>query len=155
MPIQGRTPTRKEHFHVTWAPEGRRKLDGYVALLGRILFGGYFLYSGIMHVIRFDALSQAAANNGVPLAELGVAASVILLVVGGLSILLGFKPRLLAWWPILFLVPAAFFMHDFWTQTEAQAVQLQTAMFLRNIALTGALLIIATIPRWPLSLGRS
>lgn len=154
MQTNERTQLRTERVNIAWAPEEGRDLASYVFLLGRLLFGGFFLYSGIMHVINFGMLSGVAANAGVPLAEIGVALSVVFLVVGGASILLGFKPHLFAWWPILFLLPAVFYMHAFWTLGDPQQVQIQTAFFLRNIALTGALLMIASIPRWPLSVGR-
>ena len=154
MATKPRNPVRTESVYITWAPEEQRNIYSYVTLLGRILFGGYFAYSGINHFTNFGALTTAAASKGIPLPEAGVVVSGLLLLAGGISIVLGLRPRLGALLPILFLVPAAITIHNFWVETDPMAAQLSLMLFLRNIAFTGALLMIAGIPRWPLSLDR-
>src|SRR5579872_5108335 len=62
-------------------------------LLGRAIFGGYFLYSGIHHFLDHEMLSQYAGAKGVAAPDAAVATSGAMLVAGGLSIVTGLKPR--------------------------------------------------------------
>jgi hypothetical protein len=63
-------------------------------LIGRILFGGYFLYSGIHHFSQLSMLSQYAESKNVPAPKLAVTGSGLLVFLGGLSILLGTCPHI-------------------------------------------------------------
>src|SRR5581483_12150718 len=63
-------------------------------LIGRILFGGFFLYNGINHFKNRGQMAQYAASKGVPQADAAVAATGALLVFGGASIITGILPKL-------------------------------------------------------------
>src|SRR5436305_3325441 len=63
-------------------------------LLGRLLFGGYFLYNGIHHFQETEMLAQYAGAKGVPKPSLAVKATGAAMLIGGASILLGIKPKL-------------------------------------------------------------
>jgi uncharacterized membrane protein YphA (DoxX/SURF4 family) len=117
--------------------------------IGRLLFGGYFLYNGINHLVNQDRLSAYAASHAVPVPELAVAASGILLILGGLSLMLGLWPKVGAACIILFLIGVSPIMHDFW---NVQAPQRMAEMvnFLKNIALIGGACFAAALPEpWP------
>ena len=82
-----------------------------------------------------------------------------MLLAGGLSVLLGVQPRWGALLIALFLVPAAFTVHKFWGIADPMMAANQAAHFWKNIALTGACLMVyglATLypMRWPYSLSR-
>lgn len=109
-------------------------------LIGRILFGGFFLYSGINHLVRRRELAQYARAKGVPLAEQGVPLSGILLLIGGSSILLGLKPKLGAAAIVTFLASAAPAIHDFWTAQDPRERQNEMIHFMKDVALLGAAL---------------
>jgi uncharacterized membrane protein YphA (DoxX/SURF4 family) len=68
---------------------------------------------------------------------------------GGLSILLGYHPRIGAGLLILFLVPTAFIMHGYWKIQDPMQRAGDEAHFWKDIALTGAALFILADPRWP------
>lgn len=123
-------------------------------LIGRIIVGGYFIYNAINHLLLgTERLAGYAASKGVEAPRVMVYLSGVLLLLGGLSILLGLLPN----WGILlllvFLIPVSFTMHDFWTETgEARALDLVN--FTKNMALVGALLMLYAIPQpWPYSVG--
>jgi uncharacterized membrane protein YphA (DoxX/SURF4 family) len=124
-----------------------------LALIGRLIVGGYFLSAGVKHVLELDSMAGYAASKGVPLPGLAVIGSGLLLVAGGALILLGLKVRWGAWLVILFLIPTSFMMHAFWTVSDPQAAQGEMVNFTKNIALVGAALMIAWVERWPYSLG--
>ena len=134
-------------------------MAGMVLLIGRVVFSFFFIYSGINHLTKLTMMSQYAGASGVPAPTLGVAVSGLMLLAGGVSILLGVQPRWGALLLAAFLIPAAFMVHKFWGIADPMMAANQAAHFWKNIALTGACLMIyafATLypMRWPYSLGR-
>jgi uncharacterized membrane protein YphA (DoxX/SURF4 family) len=129
-------------------------LFSYLALVGRILYGGFFIMSGIHHFTAFGMLSGYAASKGLPAAPFFIALAGLMILAGGLSILLGYKPRWGALLIVLFLIPVSFTMHNYWAETGPQA-QMDNVNFMKNMALAGAAVMLMAIPRWPLSLERA
>ncbi len=122
----------------------------FLVPLGRVLFAAIFLMSSVNH---FSARSAAyAASQGVPLANVAVPVAGALALLGGLSILLGYKARIGAWLLVLFLVPVTVMMHRFWGLTDPMAATMQMVNFMKNAALTGAALMIAWLGAGPVSL---
>ena len=122
----------------------------YVGLLGRVLYSAIFIMSGPNH-FKAETIGYAAAQ-GVPLASIAVPLSGIIALLGGLSIALGYRAKLGAWLIVLFLVPVTLMLHRFWGLSDPQAVGLQLAMFMKNLSMLGAALIIARVGSGPLSL---
>jgi uncharacterized membrane protein YphA (DoxX/SURF4 family) len=121
--------------------------------LGRAIFGGFFLYNGINHMLKKDAMAQYAAFKGVPSAEAGVIASGALLLLGGASIITGAKPKWGAAALLAFLASVSPMMHDFWNAADQQAGQNDMAHFSKNMALLGAALALMSVEEpWPASL---
>src|SRR4051812_18056540 len=83
-------------------------------MLGRTIFGGFFLYNGINHFQHLDQMAPYAAAKGVPAPDRAVQTSGALLLAGGLGVLTGLKPRLGLAAIIGFLVPVSLQMHRFW-----------------------------------------
>jgi uncharacterized membrane protein YphA (DoxX/SURF4 family) len=126
----------------------------YLFLLGRILYGGFFVNAGINHFRHLGMMSQYAGMKGVPAAKPAVVVSGLLILVGGACIVLGCSP---AWFGVLcielFLVPVTFMMHNFWAETDQMARINQRVNFEKNAALAGAALMFLTIPEpWAISL---
>jgi uncharacterized membrane protein YphA (DoxX/SURF4 family) len=122
-------------------------------LLGRLVVGGYFLWSGFHNLTHAGSLAGFVASRGVPLAAPAVIVSGILLVVAGLSFLTGVLPRLGVAALMLFLVPVTMLMHAFWADSDPAARQSDLINFTKNCALAGSALMFLAIPEpWPLSL---
>lgn len=122
-------------------------------LVGRIIFGGFFIFNGINHFQRLTMMSNYAKSKGVPLASLAVTLTGILLILGGLSILLGAFPRVGIILLALFLIPTSFMMHNFWAITDPQMKMGEMINFMKNMALLGALFMFLAIPvPWTLGL---
>ena len=135
---------------VSQTVEARTLPNGAVVLLGRFLFALIFLLAGPSH---FSQQTIAfATSQGVPLANFAVPASGILALLGGLSILLGYRAKFGAWLIVLFLLPVTFMMHKFWGISDPVAAHTQMAMFMKNIALVGSALFISQLGAGPLSL---
>jgi len=125
-------------------------IAGPVVLLGRLFFALIFLMAGPNH---FSGQTIAyAASQGVPLASIAVPLSGVLAIVGGLSILLGYRARIGAWLIVLFLVAVTPMMHKFWTVTDPMMQQMQMIMFMKNVAMLGGALLISQLGAGPWSL---
>ena len=128
------------------------EISTYLAPLGRLLFALIFLAAVPMH---FTAAGiQYAAAEGVPLASALVPLSGVLALLGGLSVLLGYHARVGAALLVVFLLPVTLLMHDFWSVADPTAAQLQQVMFMKNVALLGAALLIMYFGSGPFSVER-
>ncbi|CAN2237554.1 COG2259 Predicted membrane protein [actinobacterium SCGC AAA044-D11] len=113
-----------------------------IIVIGRILFGGFFLMSGINHFTKLEAMTGYAKYKKLPAAKLGVLISGLMLVIGGISIILGYYADLGALLLAIFLVLAAIIFHNFWKETDATAKQNEMLGFMKDMALAGAALIL-------------
>ena len=121
-------------------------------LLGRIVFGGFFLYNGINHFKQRKSLAEYAKAKNVPLADIAVPATGAALLAGGTSILLGVKPRLGALAIIGFLASVSPTMHDFWKQEDPGQRMNDMINFSKNMALLGAAVALMAVEEpWPAS----
>ncbi len=124
----------------------------YVVLLGRILYSAVFITLGPGHFTA-GTIGYAAAK-GVPLASLAVPISGAIAILGGLSILLGFKAKYGAWLIVVFLVPITLMIHNFRTVADPMARQMQYLNFIKNVSMLGAALMIAHFGSGPLSVDK-
>jgi putative oxidoreductase len=123
----------------------------YAFLAGRILFGFFHISSGINHFKSFNGYVQHAASKGVPAPKLAILGTGTLLLLGGLSILLGFQPPAGVAILVVFYLGVTPVMHNFWAVPPEQK-QDQLVNFMKNVALLGAALMFLAIPRpWPFS----
>jgi putative oxidoreductase len=122
----------------------------YLTLLGRILFSLIFLSSLTVHFSK-GAIAYAG-SQGVPLASIAVPFSGLMAFVGGLSIASGYKAKWGALLLVVFLIPVTIILHNFWAMKDAMMSQMQYAMFMKNISMLGAALLIMHFGSGPLSL---
>ena len=125
-----------------------------LVLVGRIIVGAYYLFNALNHLVFAPGqLAEYAASKGVPLPLLAVIVSGLLLLIGGLSILLGVFPRIGVLALVVFFLPVTFWMHNFWAFEDPQARAIQMVNFLKNLGLMGSALIFLAIPEpWEPSL---
>ena len=116
-----------------------------ILLIGRVLFAFIFVTSGLNHLAKVDAMAGYAKFKKVPAAKFSVLVSGALMALGGLSIIFGVYADLGALVIAILLFVMALKMHDFWTQTDAQAKQTETISFFKNISMAGGALIIFAI----------
>ena len=121
-----------------------------VVVLGRFWFALIFLMAGANHFNKQTI--GYAASQGVPLASVAVPLSGVLAIVGGLSILLGYRARLGAWLIVLFLIPVTLMMHKFWAVQDPMMAQIQMILFMKNVSMLGGALLISQFCAGPFSL---
>lgn len=109
------------------------------ALLGRILLAWMFVPAGWSKIGGFGGTVSYATSAGLPLPEVGVAIALVIELIAGLMLLVGFGTRWAALALAIFTAVAAFFFHNYWALPADQQM-MQQLMFGKNMAITGGLL---------------
>ncbi len=123
-----------------------------VFLIGRILFGGYFLMSGFQHFKNLGNMTGYAQSKNVPAPKVAVALTGLLLLLGGAGVILGVYTQYALIALAVFLIVVGFWMHDFWKKKDENMKIMEMHQMLKNIALAGAALMALMIETWPMSL---
>ncbi len=121
-------------------------------LLGRAVFGGFFLYNGIHHFKERRQLAQYAGAKHMPAPDVAVMITGAMMLLGGTSILLGIKPKYGALAIAAFLAGVSPLMHDFWRAEEPGQRMNDLINFSKNMALLGSAVALAGVEEpWPAS----
>jgi uncharacterized membrane protein YphA (DoxX/SURF4 family) len=112
-----------------------------VFLIGRILFGVLFVYSGIGHFASSEAIQGYARQQGAPAPQVTVPLTGAVIIVSGLGVILGVLPDLAALLIAGFLFLTAFLIHSFWKVPDPQTRQMEQIQFTKDLALAGAALV--------------
>lgn len=124
-----------------------------VFMIGRILYGGFFLENAYNHLLGSrKQLTGYAEAKGVPAPGLAVVGSGLLLLVGGASMITGYLPLVGLSAIVLFFLGVTFKMHNFWTIDDPQARSGDRVNFMKNMALMGSALMLMLLQSWPYSL---
>ena len=108
-------------------------------LLGRVMIALLFVPAGLQKISGFAGTVGYAASVGMPMPQVAVAVGLVIEIVGGLAILLGWQTRWAALILGFFTLVASFFFHNFWG-VPAEASMMQQLLFWKNIAVVGGLL---------------
>lgn len=116
--------------------------------VARIGFVTFFVMSGINHLINHKEMTAYAQSKNLPAPGLAVAGTGIMMLAAAAMILFQWHADWGAGLLILFLVPTAFTMHNFWTHADAAARKNDLAHFFKNLTIAaGALLYIVMLRR--------
>ncbi len=126
-------------------------MERYGPLAGRVLLSAIFVMSGLHKIGAWDQTAAWMASKGMPMVPFFLVGAILLEVLGGLSVLLGFKARWGALALTVFLIPATLIFHNFWAMTGQEA-QVQMIMFMKNLAILGGLAYVGTYGSGPMSL---
>lgn len=122
-------------------------------LIGRILFGGFFVMNGFNHLTKTGMMAGYASSKNVPMVKLAVIFTGLMILLGGAGIVLGVYIKLSVILLVVFLFVVSFKMHNFWAIDEANQKMMEMVNFTKNMALLGAALMILMVPApWAYSL---
>ena len=125
-------------------------IEGLFTLLGRILLVAIFLGAAVNKIqnpqdtqekMRSVKIDQLYPQNEQTVPAL-MWAAVGCLVVGGISVLFGYKARFGAFLLLVFLGAATYFFHPFWNFKGTPEYEAQMINFLKNCAIGGGLFIV-------------
>jgi putative oxidoreductase len=110
-------------------------------VVGRCMIALIFLLSGFGKATNFSGTAGYMANAGVPITEILLVATIVIELGGSLMLILGWKARLAAAALFLWMIPVTLVFHNFWAAPADQQM-IQQIMFLKNVAIMGAMLYI-------------
>lgn len=116
---------------------------------GRLLLAAIFVLSGLSKVADPAGTIGYIQSVGLPLPQLGLAAAILVELVGGALLVVGYRTRAVAAALAVFSVVTAVFFH------AALGDQNQFIHFFKNIAIAGGLLQVIAFGAGRLSLGDS
>ena len=132
-------------------------MSGYLHALGRALTSIVFIVFGVIQFsdiatyIVFPAVVKFVAVTGNVFSPVVIAYLVATIdLVGGVLLLIGWQVRWAAWILFIFVALTLYFAHPFWTM-EGAARAANQAHFLKNLAIMGALLLLAVNGAGPCS----
>ena len=118
------------------------KLQNSFSLTARLLMAALFLPAGIGKLTGFAGTVGYISSVGLPLPQVAAAIAVVIEIVGGAALIVGYRTRLVAVVLALFTLVASVFFHAYWAAPADQQMVAQL-MFYKNIAVVGGLLALA------------
>lgn len=121
-----------------------RWISHFGQFLARVLLSLIFIVAGIGKILGFnETLQYMTAMGMTQFTPILLVIALLVELVGGISLILGYKTRLVAGILFLFLIPTTFIFHSFWTMAEPEST-VQSIMFFKNLAIMGGLLSLAS-----------
>lgn len=120
-------------------------MERFTPLIARILLSAIFIKAGIDKSLDPVRTQQYMESKGLPFAGVLLIITIIVLLVGGLSVLLGFKARIGALLLIGFLIPTTLIFHTNFSASD------QVIAYFKNLGLMGGLLLVTSFGPGPLS----
>ncbi|PSB10576.1 DoxX family protein [Pleurocapsa sp. CCALA 161] len=121
----------------------------YIPLAARICLCIIFIHSGIGKIFGFASTAEMMANQGLPIANVLLIFTIAFQLLGGFSLLLGYKVKIGSILLILFLIPATLVFHNPIANPD------EINSFLKNIGLIGGLLMVIYAGAGALSIDNS
>ncbi|MEX2198024.1 MAG: DoxX family protein [Burkholderiales bacterium] len=118
-------------------------------LVGRLMLAYMFIVSGYGKIAGFAGAAKFMASKGMPLVEPLLVGAIIIELIGGLMLVVGWKARWAAWAIFLFIIPTTIIFHPVWADAS------QMIQFNKNLAIMGGMLYIALMGPGRLSLDKS
>ncbi|WP_232495880.1 DoxX family protein [Novosphingobium kaempferiae] len=116
------------------APAVSNSLEAWLPVVGRVLIAAIFILSGISKITDPASAMAYISSVGLPLPAVALAAAIVVELVGGALLIVGYRVRTVAVVIALFSVATAVFFHN------NLADQNQFIHFFKNIAIAGGLL---------------
>ena len=114
-------------------------LTDWASIVGRVGLAAIFLWSGYGKLVHMDGSVGYMKAYGLPAAELLIWPALVVELVAGAMLAVGFKARWAALALALFTVPAMFIFHAYWSVPADQVLN-QQIHFMKNLAIIGGLL---------------
>ncbi|ACC73032.1 DoxX family protein [Paraburkholderia phymatum] len=110
-------------------------------LAARVLLVVLFVLFGWTKITGFAGTEQYMASTGAPVPAVAAVIAIVMELLVGIAIAVGFKTRALALLLALYTLATAFIGHHFWTQTGMEQY-INMINFYKNISIIGGLLLL-------------
>jgi putative oxidoreductase len=129
-----------------------RVIENICLLLGRLLMGSYFILPGLMKISNYQGTTDAMIAHGVPAAAFLLPVTIVIQIVAGLAIIIGYKGKFAAFILAGLTLVISIYMHDFWNIVEGLQRGHETQNFIKNIGVMAGLLMVVSLGTGWLSL---
>lgn len=128
------------------------QVQGLLTVVGRVMLSTIFFMAAVGNKIpNFNGVVGYMQDHGVPAAQFMLVGAIAFLIVGSVSVILGFKARFGASLLLVFLALATYYFHAFWN-LEGQLQQNEMIQFMKNLSMAGAMVFIIANGSGPMSL---
>ena len=125
--------------------------QAFSALIGRLLLALMFLLAGLSKLGGLEGTAGYIASKGLPMAQLLAIATAALEVGAAVMLIVGWQARWAALALAAFTLLATVLFHNYWAMPADQQMT-QQLMFMKNLAITGGLLVLFAFGPGSLSL---
>jgi putative oxidoreductase len=112
-------------------------------LLGRFLLGIYFIIPGVQKVTQYEFMTHYMSKHGVPFINQLLPLTIVLQILLGIVIIIGFKAKLSAFLLAGMTLVISLYMHKFWNLPEGGDVIHETQNFFKNMGIMAGLLVLS------------
>ncbi|MBU3623602.1 DoxX family protein [Polynucleobacter sp. AP-Latsch-80-C2] len=119
------------------------KYQSTLNLIGRIAIAALFLPAGIQKLMEIEGTTGYFRSLGLPAFTLLVWVVIAIEIFGSVALILGYKTRFVAVGLAIFTLGASIVGHPFWAAPQ-DAVFIAQLLFVKNIAILGGLLVLAS-----------
>ena len=113
-----------------------------IDLIGRVFMAFIFIYEAYDSMFYFKETKETMSSYGLTWnQDMLLTGAIILLIFGGTLVLLGYRTGLGVTLLLLYWIPVTFIVHSWWNDPPDEE-RLQAILFMKNIAITGGLLVI-------------
>ena len=129
-----------------------RHTPGFLALVARVSICAIFFTSALANKIpKFSQTVDVMREKGIPFPQVALLLAITVLLVGSVSVIAGYESKWGAAMLLAFLALATFYFHDFWN-VGSDAARMQQIMFMKNVSIGGAMLLIIVAGPGPWSI---
>ena len=118
-------------------------IRGLLALLGRFMIAAIFVMSAAGNKIpKFAEVAKTMEGVGVPQPQILLAGAIAFLLIGGLSVAIGYKARFGALLLLSFLIAVTYYFHAFWKidlKVDPDKFGTEMINFMKNLSLAGTM----------------
>jgi putative oxidoreductase len=111
-------------------------------LIARVLLASVFLVFGARSILGFAGSVGYFAKLGFPAPNAMVVLAIVIQILGGILLVIGWKTRWAAWLLAAYVLIATLMAHRYWEYDAAQYVP-QMTNFFKNAAIIGGLMFVA------------
>jgi len=117
-------------------------MKDWTDLLARILLAGVFLYEAVDSFIFFHDVQEAMTIYGLTWKQdLLLGGAIVLLSIGGILFLLGYRMGLAGLLVLMYWIPVTFIVYSFWNDPREE-IRLNAIIFAKNLAIAGGVLLL-------------
>ena len=127
-------------------------IESLAPLFGRLVLAWFFLTEAYHYALDWNNTAVLLSMRNIPLPSVVLAAAVGGIVLGSVSLLLGFRTRAGAVVLIAIIVATTIALHNFWHIRAPIARNADYDIFARNVAIAGGLLILTGLGSGPFAL---